>query len=118
MAMNLNHVTLSGNLTRDPVLEVLASGHVVCELHVASHYRARDDQSGQWREHTDFVPVRAFAYQARTACDHLRKGSAVALAGRICSRKLSGQDGQRRWVCEVIAQTVQFTGAGSDDRQR
>jgi predicted Rossmann fold nucleotide-binding protein DprA/Smf involved in DNA uptake len=41
MAVNLNHVTLSGNLACDPVLEVLAGGRVVCEMKVASHYRAR-----------------------------------------------------------------------------
>jgi single-strand DNA-binding protein len=107
MAIDLNHTTLSGNLTRDPVLEVLASGNVVCELHVACHYRARDAQTGQWREHTDFIPVRAFAHQARTAHDHLRKGSAVAIVGRICSRKLS-ESGAHAWRVEVIAQAVQF----------
>jgi single stranded DNA-binding protein len=86
---------------------VLASGHVVCELHVACHYRARDGQSGEWREHTDFIPVRAFAHQARTAHEHLRKGSGVAIVGRICSRKLS-EGGVQRWRVEVIAQAVQF----------
>ncbi len=107
MAVNLNHVTLSGNLTRDPALEVLASGQVVCELHVACHYRARDGQTGEWREHTDFIPVRAFAHQARTAHDRLRKGSAVAIVGRICSRKLSA-GGAEGWRVEVVAQAVQF----------
>jgi single-strand DNA-binding protein len=103
---NLNHTTLSGNLTDNPRLEVLPSGQVVCEMHVACHYRARNSQTGQWQEHTDFIPVRAFAHQARTANDHLRKGHEIALAGRISSRKIKD-----RWVCEVIAQTVQFTGA-------
>jgi single-strand DNA-binding protein len=102
---NLNHITLSGNLCRDPRLEVLASSQVVCEMQVASHYRARNPQTGQWREHTDFIPVRAFAHQARTANDHLKKGDEIALAGRVNSRKL-----EDRWVCEMIAQTVQFTG--------
>jgi single-strand DNA-binding protein len=104
MAVNLNHVTLSGNLTRDPTLDVLASGHVVCELQVACHYQARDAQTGQWREHKDFIPVRAFAHQARTAHERLRKGSGVAIAGRICSRKVTD-----KWRVEVVAQTIQFT---------
>jgi single-strand DNA-binding protein len=112
VAVNLNHVTLSGNLTRNPMLEVLASGQVVCDMHVACHYRARDGHTGQWREHTDFIPVRAFAYQARTEADHLHKGDEVALAGRICSRKLTEPGEDPRWVTEVIAQTVQFTGGG------
>jgi len=111
MAVNLNHVTLSGNLTRDPELQVLPSGQVVCELHVASHYRARDGQSGAWRKHTDFIPVRAFSHQARTAHEYLRRGSAVAVVGRICSRKLDtdGNDASS-WRVEVVAQCLQFVG--------
>jgi single-strand DNA-binding protein len=111
MAVNLNHVTLSGNLTRDPTLEVLASGHVVCELHVACGCRARDAHSGAWREHTDYVPVRAFADQARTAHEYLRKGAGVAVVGRVCSRKVS-ERGADVWKVEVLAQCVQFTGHG------
>ena len=107
MQTNLNHITLSGNLTGEPRLEVLSSGRVVCEMRVACHYRARNAQTGQWQEHTDFIPVRAFAHQARTASDHLKKGDGIALAGRICSRKIK-TPGKDRWVCEVIAQTVQF----------
>jgi single-strand DNA-binding protein len=112
MAVNLNHVTLSGNLTRDPTLEVLPSGHVVCELHVACHYRARDAHNGAWRKHTDYIPVRAFSHQARTAHEHLRRGSAVAVVGRVCSRKV-GARGAGAWRVEVIAQTVQFLGTAT-----
>jgi single stranded DNA-binding protein len=115
VALNLNHVTLSGNLTRDPRLEILPCGHVVCELHVACHYRERDANSGAWRKHTDYIPVRAFAHQARTAHEHLRRGSPVAIVGRVCSRKLSARSAGA-WRVEVIAQTVQFLGAGAPAR--
>lgn len=104
MRANLNHTTLSGNLCEDPKLEILPSGQVVCSMEVASHYRARDPQTGKWKEHTDFIPVRAFAHQARTAYDHLKKGDGVAIVGRVSSRKL-----EDRWLYEVIAQAVQFT---------
>jgi len=57
---DLNHLTLSGRLARDPDLSVLASGHTICDLLIACHYRARDDHSGAWRGDTDWVPVRAF----------------------------------------------------------
>jgi len=107
MPADLNHLTLSGRLARDPVLCVLPSGHTVCDLLVACHYRARDDHSGAWREHTDFVLVRAFGFQARTSCDHLSKGRQVSLVGRICSRRVS-ENGSDQWVTEMIAQAVQF----------
>lgn len=110
-APDLNHVTLSGRLARSPALETLASGHVVCKMVVACHYRQRDDLPGAWREFTDYVPVRAFGFQARTARDGLRKGSRVSLVGRVASRRVA-EDGEgdddHRWILEVIAQTVQF----------
>ena len=108
MTADLNHVTLSGRLARDPQLHTLPSGHVVCELEVACRYRARDPDRGAWREWSDLIDVRAFGFQARTANEHLRKGRHVALVGRVCSRKQSEPDGQERHVTEVIAQTVQF----------
>ncbi len=111
MGTNLNHVTLSGRLTRDPTLETLPSGHIVCAMQLACHYRARDNHTGEWREHTDFLPVRAFSHQARTSGDHLHKGDEIALAGRICSRKVYSPDAPPCWITEVIAQTVQFTRA-------
>jgi single-strand DNA-binding protein len=89
-------------------LETLASGHVVCELVVACHYRARDKHTEAWKEYTDFVPVRAFGFQARTAYDGLREGSLVAIVGRVGSRRIEGEAG--RWVLEVLAQAVQFAG--------
>jgi len=46
---DLNHVTLSGRLARAPVLERFGLGHVVCELEVACHYRARDKLTDAWR---------------------------------------------------------------------
>lgn len=110
-APDLNHVTLSGRLARAPVLETLASGHVVCELVVGCHYRSRDETTGAWREYTDFVLVRAFGFQARTAYDGLRKGSLVSLVGRVASRKVGADGGE--WVLEVLAQTVQFAGSRS-----
>ncbi|MGH2878309.1 MAG: single-stranded DNA-binding protein [Solirubrobacteraceae bacterium] len=110
-APDLNHVTLSGRLARSPVLETLASGHVVCSMVVACHYRQRDDLTGAWREFTDYVPVRAFGFQARTAKDGLRRGSLVSVVGRVASRRLAeGDEDDGRWVLEVIAQAVQFAG--------
>jgi single-stranded DNA-binding protein len=50
MSADLNHLTLSGRLARDPELCVLPSGHTVCDMLVACHYRARDVHSSSWRD--------------------------------------------------------------------
>jgi single-strand DNA-binding protein len=108
MAVDLNHLTLSGCLTRDPVLETLPSGKVVCDLRVACAYRSRDESTGAWRDWTDRLPVRAFGYQARTAADHLRKGRRVAIVGRLSTRRICEPGAEPRWTVEVVAQTIQF----------
>jgi len=98
MSVDLNHVTLSGSLTQDPVLGTLPSGKVVCEMRVACAYRSREETTGAWRDWTDQVPVRAFGYQARTAADHLRKGRRVAIVGRDPVQEGGGRERVRR-VC-------------------
>ncbi len=113
MAADLNHVTLSGCLTQDPVLETLSSGKVVCDMRVACAYRSRDEDSGAWRDWTDRLPVRAFGYQARTAADHLRKGRRVAIVGRVSTRRICDPDTEPHWVVEVVAQTIQFGERGA-----
>lgn len=50
MTVNLNQVAMTGNLTRDPVLLELPSGHILCEMSLACHRRSRDEITGEWRE--------------------------------------------------------------------
>ena len=47
-ASNINRVTITGNLTRDPELRSLPSGTSVCKLRVAVNSRRKDGQSGEW----------------------------------------------------------------------
>lgn len=113
MPVDLNKGTLSGRLTRDPVLEPLPCGRTVCDLRVACVYSSRDEASGAWRDWTDYLPVRAFGYQARTAADYLRKGRRVAIVGRVGARRVSDTGAEPRWIVEVIAQTIQFGERGA-----
>jgi single-strand DNA-binding protein len=108
MPDNLNLVALTGNLTRDPVLVELPSGHIRCELQLASHHRSRDALTGEWREWPDYFTVKAFGFQARTVHRHLRKGHGVAISGRLCTRRVPGADGAPLHLVEIVAEVVQF----------
>jgi single-strand DNA-binding protein len=108
MTVNLNQVAITGNLTRDPTLVTLPSGHVICELRLASHHRKRDEVSGAWQEWADYFTVKAFGFQARTSHKGLSKGSGVAISGRLSSRRVTDPDGAPRHVAEIIAEAVQF----------
>jgi single stranded DNA-binding protein len=107
---NINQVALTGNLTHDPNLVELPSGHVFSELQLACHKRSRDELTGVWREWPDYFTVKTFGFQARTTYEHLRKGQGIALSGRLSARRTPGDndDGQPRHEVEIIAEVVQF----------
>jgi single-strand DNA-binding protein len=108
MTVNLNQVAITGNLTHEPMLITLPSGHVICELQLASHHREQDEITGEWQEWADYFPVKAFGFQARTAHRGLGKGSSVAISGRLSSRRVSDSDSSSRREVEIVAQAIQF----------
>jgi single stranded DNA-binding protein len=108
MTVNLNQVAVTGNLTRDPALVTLASGHVICEMQLAVHRRSQDQITGVWQEWADYFTVKAFGFQARTAHRHLRRGHGVGISGRLSSRRLPDGGEEPHHAVEIIAEAVQF----------
>jgi single-strand DNA-binding protein len=106
MARSLNQVTLLGNLTRDPELRQTPSGQSVTSFSLALN-RSYKDQSGEWREASDFIDVVAWGPLAERVTDFLRKGSKALVTGRLQQRSWE-QDGQKRSKVEVLAQDVMF----------
>ncbi len=106
--VNLNQVAITGNLTRDPQLQRLPSGHTICEMQIACHRRSCDELTGEWREWPDYFTAKAFGHQARTTHQHLRKGHGAAISGRLSSRRTTGPDGEPQHATEIIAEAVQF----------
>ena len=103
---NLNQVTLAGHLTRDPELRFTPNGTPVATLPLAVNHRYR--QGDEWKNEVCDVECTVFGRLADTAIDHLSKGSAVLVEGRLRFRSWKGQDGQTRTKHDVLATTVQF----------
>jgi single-strand DNA-binding protein len=57
---------------------------------------------------TDFIPCVVYRQLAELCANFLSKGKLASVDGRLQVRSFEGQDGQRRWVTEVIAENVQF----------
>jgi single-strand DNA-binding protein len=49
----------------------------------------------------------AWGQQAEFAAEYLRKGAKVYIEGRIQTRQWEGQDGQKRYTTELVANTIQ-----------
>lgn len=105
--MYLNKVFILGNLTRDPELKALPSGAQVAQFGLATNRVWRDKQ-GQKKEDTQFHNVVVFGRQAETTSQFVKKGDTVLIEGRIQTRSWDGQDGQKKYRTEIIADRVQF----------
>lgn len=113
----MNKVVLIGRLTRDPELRYTASGVAVCTftLAVDRGFGARDGE-----QQADFIPIVTWRKIAESCGKYLAKGRLVAVAGRIQVRNYETQDGQRRYVTEVVGDEVRFLSrnAGESSQAR
>jgi len=78
----INKVILLGNITRPLELHYTPKGTAACDLGLALNRRWRTD-SGEQKEATTFVECRLWGKSAETAAQHLTKGAAVLIEGRL-----------------------------------
>lgn len=101
----LNRIILIGRLTKDPELRYTPNGKAVASFTLAVD-RPFKNQRGE-RE-ADFISIVVWGPQAENSANYLSKGKLAAVDGRLQIRTFDGQDGQRRWVTEVVADSVRF----------
>ncbi|MGQ9700127.1 MAG: single-stranded DNA-binding protein [Candidatus Bipolaricaulaceae bacterium] len=107
---DLNRVILTGRLTADPDLRYTQSGRALVRFDMAVNRRWVNPETGQTEEEVTFVPVVVWGKQAETCAAWLRKGRQVAVEGRLRIRSFETQNGDRRRVAEIVAQSVLFLG--------
>ena len=108
----MNHIVLIGRLTRDPEMRYTPSGAAVSNFDLAVD-RPTTNQQGE-RE-TDFVRIVTWQKQAELCANYLKKGRLVAVEGRLQIRNYTNQDGQKKWITEVVASFVQFLDRPRDE---
>lgn len=102
----LNRVILVGNLTRDPELRYTSNGGVAVTRFTVAINRKFTNQQGE-RE-ADFINIVTWRGLAENCGNYLRKGSLVAIEGRIQTRSYENQEGRTVYVTEVVADDVRF----------
>jgi single-strand DNA-binding protein len=105
--MNVNSVTLTGNLTRDPELRELESGTKVANMRLAVNGRRRGADG--WVDTVDYFNVAVFGARAESCATYLAKGRPIAVQGRLDWRETTKDDERREYV-KVIAEQVEFLG--------
>lgn len=114
--MPINRTVIVGNLTRDPELRTAGQTTAV-SLRVAVNDRKKDQQTGQWVDAPGYYNVTAFGGLADNVARYTRKGSQVAVDGRLRWHEWHDQQGNKRESIEIVAQDIQFVGPRPDAQQ-
>jgi single-strand DNA-binding protein len=105
----VNKAILIGNLGRDPDLRYLPSGEPVAKFTLATNSRWKDKE-GQWQDKTEWHNIVVFRRQAEICNEYLKKGSPVYVEGRIQTRSWEDKDGNKKYMTEIVAQSVRMLG--------
>ena len=106
---SLNKIIIIGNVGTDPEMRYTPSGSAVTSFRVATNYRYTDS-AGEPKEETEWFGVVAWRKLAEQCNQFLVKGRQVYVEGRLRTRNWEGQDGQKRFTVEIVANRVIFLG--------
>ena len=93
-------ITISGNLTTDPVIRYTAGGRASLSGGVAVNRRWQTN--GEWQEATSFINFKAFGQIAENIAATCTKGMRVMLTGRPETSEYVDKDGVNRKAFDVI----------------
>lgn len=105
----LNRVALVGRLTRDPELRRTSNGKAVTSFNLAVERNFKSDN-----QEADFINCVCWGKIAENTERYCSKGSLVSVDGRIQTRNYENNQGQKVYVTEVIADSVQFINTKRD----
>ena len=111
--MTLNKVMLIGNVGKDPEPRYLENGTMLVTISVATSERYKD-RNGEIKEQTEWHNVVCWRGLAETVEKHVRKGALVYIEGKLRSRSWEDQNGQKRYITDIIADTLRFLGRKSE----
>lgn len=110
-----NHIGVMGRLVSDPELKTTQSGTSVTSFRVAVERNYADKEGNR---QADFLDVVAWRGTAEFVCRYFGKGSLVMVEGQLQSRTYQAKDGSNRYVVEIVASSVYFTGERRDNQSQ
>ena len=110
---SVNKVILVGNLGKDAETKFTPGGAAVTKFTIATGRRWKDQQSGEWKEETDWHNV--VLWRAENLANYLTKGKQVYVEGRLHTRSYDDKDGKKQYFTEVVAEDVILLGGRSGE---
>ena len=103
----MNKVILIGRLGKDPELSYTQSGTARCRVSLATTDTYKD-RNGDKKEDTEWHNLVIWGSRGETFVKYLSKGSYVVIEGKIVTRSWDDNDGQRRYMTEIVVQQFEF----------
>lgn len=116
MSGSINRVVLVGRLTKDPDYRKTQSGVSVVQFTVACDRKAygKDKQDNQ--QTADFISCVAWRQKADFLANYATKGTLIGVEGSIQTRNYTNQAGQKIYVTEVLADSVEILESKKSSR--
>jgi single-strand DNA-binding protein len=102
--ISMNKVMIIGRLTRNPELRYTSSNTPVASFTLAINKRLTQNGAPS----ADFIPVTAWQKTAEFICKHFRKGSKIAIVGRLQSKSWEDTEGRKNYIVEIVVEEVDF----------
>ena len=114
---SVNKVILIGRLGKNPEMRYTPSGLAVATFSLATNHSVKD-QEGNFTDKTEWHNIVTYGKRAEFAGEYLEKGRQVYIEGRIQTRSWEDQNGQKRYMTEIVCNDLQLlssrTGSGDD----
>lgn len=90
---NLNRCDFIGNLGSDPEARYTQGGTCVTKCSIACNDKWKDKETGEQKEHTEWVNLEFWGRLGEIAAEYLKKGASVYVSGQLRTERYTPRDG-------------------------
>ncbi len=100
-----NSVRLIGHLGDDPKVRKLDSGKTMATFTIATNEIYRD-QNGNKQSETTWHKLVAWGKQADIVENYIKKGSEIAIEGKLTNRTYDDKNGEKHYITEIVVNSI------------
>ncbi len=100
-----NSVRLIGHVGEDPKVKKLDSGKTVANLTIATNEIYRDSK-GVKQSETTWHRLVAWEKQAGIIESYVKKGSEIAIEGKLTNRSYDDKNGEKQYITEIVVTEI------------
>ena len=107
--MSVNKAILLGSVGKDPEVRMVGEAKVAT-FSVATNEKYKDSKTGERKENTEWHNIVCWRHTADLAEKYITKGKELYIEGKLRTRSWEDQSGNKKYVTEIVAETVQLLG--------